>query len=318
MMTRDQISFTPRAWTELGLLALIWGATFLAVRLALDEVPVLTNVLHRTFWAALALWLWVAVKRLHVPRDLGTWGAFLVMGLLNNIIPFGLFAWGQLTIESGLTAILNGATALFGVLVAALVFPDERLSARKLAGVALGLGGVALAIGPEALRGFDPRSLAQLAVLTGTLSYALAGAWARRTLGGLRPEVAAAGMLTGASLLLLPATLLIDGMPQFDLQPRTWGAIGYASILGTAAAYLLYYRVLAMVGAGNLLIVTLIIPPIAIVLGALVLGETLQPTSFAGFGLLALGLLVINGRRPRLWSRATRPRRATDALNAPE
>ena len=128
MMTRDQISFTPRAWTELGLLALIWGATFLAVRLALDEVPVLTNVLHRTFWAALALWLWVAVKRLHVPRDLGTWGAFLVMGLLNNIIPFGLFAWGQLTIESGLTAILNGATALFGVLVAALhpVSPRER------------------------------------------------------------------------------------------------------------------------------------------------------------------------------------------------
>lgn len=299
-MTRDQKTFTPRAWAELGLLALIWGATFLSVRLALNEIPVLTNVLHRIGWGALVLWLWVAIRRFPLPRDPRVWGAFLVMGLLNNLIPFCLMAWGQLHIESGLTAILNATTAFFGMLVAAVVFSDERLTLNKLVGVLIGLAGVAMAIGPDALNGLDPRSLAQLAVLGGAFSYGLAGAWGRLRLSGLRPEVAAAGMLTGAFLLLLPVVLVVDGVPTLDLRPTTWGAIGYASILGTAAAYLLYYRVLGAVGAGNLLIVTLIIPPIAIVLGAVVLGEALPPRAFVGFGLLAIGLLSVNGRLPRL------------------
>lgn len=298
-MTCDQKTFTPRAWAELGLLALIWGATFLSVRLALNEIPVLTNVLHRTGWGALVLWLWVAIRRFPLPRDPRVWGAFLVMGVLNNLIPFCLMAWGQLHIESGLTAILNATTAFFGILVAAVVFSDERLTLNKLVGVLIGLAGVAMAIGPDALNGLDPRSLAQLAVLGGAFSYGLAGAWGRLRLSGLRPEVAAAGMLTGAFLLLLPVVLVVDGVPSLDLRLTTWGAIGYASILGTAAAYLLYYRVLGAVGAGNLLIVTLIIPPIAIVLGAVVLGEALPFRAFFGFALLAVGLVTVNGRLPR-------------------
>ena len=308
MSISDQKSMSPRAWAELGLLALIWGATFLSVRVTLNEIPVMTAVLHRTLWAALVLWGWAAIKRLPLPKDPGIWGAFLVMGLLNNIIPFGLFAWGQLTIESGLTAILNATTALFGVLVAAAVFPDEKLSLHKLGGVVLGLCGVALAVGPSVLSGLDPRSLAQLAVLGGTFSYALAGAWARKRLSGLPPETAAAGMLTGASLILLPAVLWHDGMPSFDLAPPTWAALVYAALFGTAGAYLLYYRVLALAGAGNLLIVTLIIPPIAIALGALILHEALPARSFAGFALLALGLLAVNGRLPRLTLGRKRPR----------
>ncbi|MBB95788.1 MAG: EamA family transporter [Rhodobacteraceae bacterium] len=304
----SQKSFTPRAWAELGLLALVWGATFLSVRIALDEIPVLTIVLHRTCWAALALWIWVAWRGFDVPKDPRTWAAFAVMGLLNNVLPFGLMAWGQLTIESGLTAILNATTALFGVLVAAIFFSDERLSARKLSGVMLGLTGVVLAIGPDALNGLDLRSLAQLAVIGGTLSYAFAGAWGRIHLSGLRPEVAAAGMLTAASLLLLPIVLVIDGPPSMDLTGRTWGALGYGSICGTAVAYLLYYRGLAAVGAGNLLIVTLMIPPIAIILGAVILDETLPARAYAGFVLLALGLMVVNGRMPRLLAPRKRPR----------
>ena len=292
---KTQMTISRRAWAELLLLGLIWGGVFLSIRVALDEVPVVTTVLHRTFWAMLVLWGAVWWLRLPLPRDTRTWAAFLVMGLLNNVIPFALIAWGQLHIESGLTSILNAATAIFGVIVASLVFPDERLSTRRILGVAIGFTGVVMAIGPDALTSFDLRSAGQLAVLGGALSYGIAGSWARARLGHLPPQVAAAGMLTGSTLVLLPAAFLIDGPVRFDLRPETWAAIAYYAVFATAGAYLLYYRVLGMAGSGNLMLVTLVIPPIAVVLGALVLGESLHSSAYLGFALLALGLLTLNG-----------------------
>ncbi len=293
-----------RAWAELLLLALIWGASFLAIRVALDEIGFVTVVAHRVFWAALVLWAVVAFRRLPVPRGARVWGAFFVMGLLNNVIPFSLMAWGQLHIESGLTSILNAATAIFGVLVAAAVFADERLTARRALGVSLGFVGVATAIGLEALARFDLRSLAQLAVLSGAMSYAFAGAWARATLGVLAPQVAAAGMLTASSLVAVPAAIWLEGWPETDLAPRTMAAVAYYVLAATALAYLLYYRVLAMAGSGNLLVCTLLIPPVAIVLGAAVLDEALQPQALLGFAILASGLIVLDGR---LFSRRAPP-----------
>lgn len=295
----EQKTISPRAWAELLLLGLIWGGAFLAVRMTLDQVPVVTTVLHRTGWAALVLWGVVAMHRLPLPRDPRVWGAFAVMGLLNNVIPFGLMSWGQLYIESGLTSILNATTAILGVLVAAMVFTDERLTLRKTIGVGLGFAGVVTAIGLSNLTSFDLRSTAQLAVLGGTLCYALGSAWARKTLVGQSPQMAAAGMLTGSTLILIPAALIIDGPPSFDLNLRTWGAIAYLTLIATAGAYLLYYRVLAVAGSGNLMLVTLLIPPVAIVLGAVVLGESLRPQAFVGFALLAVGLLILNGAGAR-------------------
>lgn len=304
----EQKSLSARAWIELSLLGAIWGASFLAVRFALDEIGFLTAVAHRVFWAALLLWVVVLAMRLSIPRAPRIWGAFLVMGLLNNIIPFGLMAWGQLHIESGLTSIFNAATAIFGVIAAAIFFTDERLTARKLAGVALGFLGVVTAIGLDALAHIDIRSLAQLAVLGGAVSYALASVWARKTLSGLPPQVAAAGMLTGSTLLILPVAVAVEGLPTLALQPVTLVAIGYYALVATAGAYLLYYRVLAMAGSGNLMLVTLIIVPFAITLGALVRDETLPANAVFGFGLLAVGLIVIDGRLLRLWSQ--RPARS--------
>jgi drug/metabolite transporter (DMT)-like permease len=291
-----QKSLSTRAWGELVLLAIIWGGSFLSIHIALEEVPVLTSVAHRTGWAMLVLWGVVLAMRLPIPRSPRIWGAFLVMGLLNNVIPFALMAWGQLHIEVGLTSILNATTAVFGVIVAAIVFADERLSARKLAGVTLGFLGVATAIGLNQFANLDLRSVAQLAVLLGTLSYAFASSWARLTLSGLAPQVAAAGMLTGSTLIILPAALLIDGPIRFDLMAQTWGAIIYYAVIATAGAYLLYYRVLGMAGSGNLMLVTLLIPPVSILLGWAVLGETLNPRAYIGFGLLALGMIILDGR----------------------
>ncbi len=291
-----QTSVSTRAWIEMALLAGIWGASFLSIKVGLDELPFLTLVTHRVVWACLILWAYVLIRRLPVPGNWRIWGAFLVMGLLNNVIPFALMAWGQQFIETGLTSIFNAGTAIFGVLVAALVFADERLTPRKAIGVLVAFLGVAVAIGLDSFRAFDIRSLAQLAVIGGTLSYAFAAAWARKTMQGLSPQVSAAGMLTGSSLILLPAAILIDGVPQIPALPQTYAAIAYFSIIGTALAYLLYYRVLASAGSGNTMLVTLMIPPVAIALGAWVLDERLAPEAFVGFALLGLGLLILDGR----------------------
>lgn len=289
-------SISTSAWGLLIALGAIWGASFLSIRIALDEISPLTAVAHRVGWATVLLWPLVLLRRLPLPRDRSVWIGFLGMGILNNVIPFSLMAWGQLHIATGLASIYNAATAIFGVLLASLLLSDERLSMRKAVGVLLGFGGVAVAIGVENFRSFDVTSLAQLAVLAGTISYALAGVWARKRLAGLSPLVAAVGMLSASTLIMIPLAWWLDGPIRMDLAPRTFIAIAYYSLVATALAYMIYYRVLALAGSGNLMLVTLLIPPVAIALGALVRNETLSPNAYAGFGLLALGLTVIDGR----------------------
>jgi len=291
-----QRTISTQTWAELFVLALIWGGVFLAVRLALDEVPFVTSVAHRVFWAALILWGYVWLRGLPIPTDRRTWFALLVMGCLNNVIPFCLMAWGQLHIESGLASVFNSGTAIFGVIIAALILADERLTLRKVIGSLIGFFGVATAIGLDSLRNFDVTSLAQLAVVAGTISYGFAGVWARITLSDLTPQVAAAGMLTGSSIVMVPAAFVIDGVPSFDLSATVLGAIAYYVVFATAGAYLLYYRILAAAGSANTMIVTLLMPPISILLGAWVLNETLSPNVYVGLALLAVGLIILDGR----------------------
>lgn len=294
MNTQRTISL--QSWTELFLLGLIWGGSFLAIRLALNEVNFVTTVAHRVFWAAVILWIYVWLRGLAVPRDPRIWGALFVMGLLNNVIPFSLMAWGQLHIPTGLTSVFNAGTAIFGVIISALILADERLSTRKVIGSAIGFFGVATAIGLDSFRNFDITSLAQLAVIGGTVSYAFASVWARINLTDLTPQVAAAGMLTGSSIVMVPAAFLIDGVPSFDLSLSVISAIAYYVIFATAGAYLLYYRILQQAGSANTMIVTLLIPPVSIILGAVVLGEVLSSNVYAGLALLAIGLAILDGR----------------------
>ncbi|PKP73308.1 MAG: EamA family transporter [Alphaproteobacteria bacterium HGW-Alphaproteobacteria-6] len=295
-----------KAWGLLLLLSAIWGASFLSNRAALAEVGVLTTVAFRVAGAAVALWLWIGLRRLPVPRDPALLWRFAVMGMLNNVIPFTLIVWGQKHVDSGLAAILNAATAIFTVLVVTLVFADERLTLRKAAGVMLGFAGVAVTIGPSALTAFNPASLGQLAILGASLAYALAATFARVAVRGLRPEVSAAAMLTAAAIVMVPAALALEGAPGLDYRPATWAALAYLALVASALAYLLYYAVLGLAGAGNLSLVTLMIPPFAIALGALVYDEALAPSAWAGFGLLALGLMILD-RRPR-WAFAKKSR----------
>ncbi|WP_038078551.1 DMT family transporter [Thioclava pacifica] len=296
--TPAPLSISPLAWALLGGLALIWGSSFLSNRAALEGAGVFTVVFLRVLGGAILLWLWVSVRRLPVPRDPRYLGRFLVMGLLNNAIPFSLIVWGQKHIDSGLASILNASTAIFGALVAAVVFTDERLSSRKISGIAIGFAGVVVAIGPDALRGFDLTSAGQLAILGASLSYGFAGTYARFAIKGLRPEVAAAGMLTGGAVWTLPILLITEGVPSLDYAPSVWLAMLWLGFGCSALAYLLYYRILALAGAANLALVTLLIPPIAILAGWAVYDERLGSSEATGFALLAIGLMILN-RRPR-------------------
>lgn len=277
-------------------LAAVWGGSFFFAEIALDEVPPLTVTLHRVVWAVPILWLVVRWKGIAIPLGPRVWGAYLVMGALNNAIPFSLIFWGQTRIDSGLASILNGTTAVFGAVVAGLLLADERLTPRKLVGAGFGLLGVAAIMGVDLLSGLDPSNLAQLAVLAGALSYAFASVWGKIALKGIAPEMNALGMLTGSSILMVPVALMSDGVPQLALSPGIWASLLALASLSTALAYLLYFGILVRAGAANLMLVTLLIPPFAVGLGAAFLDETLSPEALVGFGLIAVGLIITDGR----------------------
>jgi drug/metabolite transporter (DMT)-like permease len=291
-----QRTLTLTAWALLGVLAFVWGGSYLANRAALEQVPVLTTVAFRVSGAAVALWVYVAIRRLPVGLTPGLALRFLGMGVLNNVIPFTLIVWGQQHIPSGLAAILNATTAILAVLIAALFFADERLTRAKGMGILIGFCGVCVIVGPTVLTQFDITSLGQLAMLGAALSYGLSGTYARITLSGLRPEVQAAGMLTAAAVVMLPWALWHDGAPSLTYAPATWAALLYLALMSSAFAYVIFYRILTLAGAGNLQLVTLLVGPVAVVLGAIFYGEALNPNEYAGFAIIALGLLVIDGR----------------------
>ncbi|MFN3209932.1 MAG: DMT family transporter [Roseovarius sp.] len=292
----DGPSISPLSALMLLVLAVVWGGSFFFAEIALTEVSPLTVTLHRVLWAVPVLLVVVRALGLRLPRAPRIWGAYLVMGALNNAIPFSLIFWGQLAIESGLASILNGMTAVFGAVAAGVLLRDEPLLARKVAGALLGLAGVAAILGPDLLGGLDPREAGQLAVLGAALSYALASVWGKRVLSGQPPQVNALGMLIGSSVLMVPVALWVDGVPRLDLSAHVWGALLCLSTVSTAMAYLLYFTILGRAGAANLMLVTLIIPPFAAGLGAMFLGERLGAEAWTGFALISAGLLVTDGR----------------------
>ncbi|MGH1329541.1 MAG: DMT family transporter [Paracoccaceae bacterium] len=304
MIAQKQISLA--AWIGLGLLALIWGGSFMANAVMLKEMSVYWIVASRVSLGALVLWIYVIARGYRLPRGARIWADLLIMGLFNNVVPFILIAWGQQHIASGLASILNAATAFFAIIIAAIVFSDERLTARKIAGVSLGFGGVVLVIGLSALKGFSLASIGQLAVLGAAVSYGLSATFARARLSGIRPEIAATGMLTCSSLVMIPLAYAISGAPNLALTSQTLMATLYLAILSTGIAYLLYYRILAAAGTGNTALVTLLVTPVAVALGALLLRESLAPQAYGGFALIALGMLVIDGRLLRIFAREDR------------
>lgn len=295
-----QISFSSRALVLLVLLGTIWGASYTATAVALHGgMGVQWLVALRVGGACLVLWAWLAVTRARLPRRAADWAILLSLGLIGNAAPFTLITWAQETVPSGLAAILNSATAIFGVLVAALVFRDERLTPQRMTGVAIGMAGVVVALGPANLLAFDLTSAAQLALVAAGFCYGVTGVIGRIALRSVAPQVAATGMMTGAALSMVPLALLTEGLPAAHYPAEVWVALAYSAVVATALAYLIYYNLIASAGAGNAGFTTLIVAPVSIILGAVLLHESLPFTAYLGFALLALALAILDGRLPR-------------------
>lgn len=292
---------TARDWGLIGILSLLWGGSFFFVEIAVGALPALMIVWLRVGIAAVLLAGVMKVTRTRFPPP-RTWGAFAVMGVLNNILPHSLFVVAQGQITGGLAAILNATTPLFTVIVAHLATRDERITPTKAVGLGLGFGGVLVMMAGAELQG---EVVAKVMCLMAALSYGLAGVWGRRFRAlGVAPLATAFGQVAASSLLLLPMMLWVSqpwqlGWPGMPVAAAVLGLAG----LSTALAYLIYFKVLATAGATNLSIVTFLIPLSATAMGTAFLGEQLMPHHLAGFGLVAMGLVAIDGRLARCWAR---------------
>lgn len=313
-MARTQTGATPSAaggdainqtmgaveWGMVLLLGAIWGGSFFFVGVAVHELPPLSIVAVRVGLAALALQLWLTLRGPRPRLTAPMLGAMLGMGVLNNVIPFTLIVWGQTGVASGLASIINATMPIFTVVVAHFLTDDEKLSGRRAVGVLIGALGVATLVGPSALEGLGASSALpyQLALLGAALAYGFGGVWGRRFRKlGVAPLEAAAGQVTASSLIMIPLALMVDqpfALPTPSME--TILSLLGLSLLCTAAAYGLYFRILSSAGANNLSLVTLIVPLVAILLGALFLGESLGWRAFAGLGLIAAALAVMDGR----------------------
>lgn len=287
-------TMTCREVLLIGLLSLVWGGSFFFVGVAVRELPPFTIVFFRVALAACLLSLFMACKGIAMPRSATLWGSFVVMGVLNNVIPFSLIVWGQTHIASGLASILNATTPLFSIVLAHVVSKDEQLTYGRAVGGGIGWLGVLLLIGVDSLQ--EGGSVAgQCAVLGGACSYACAAIYGRR-FKGLSPLTVTTGMLCASALMMAPVAALVDTPWVYTISGSTILALTGLATLSTALAYLIYFRVLATAGATNLLLVTFLIPVSAIMLGALFLNEHLHWNAFAGMGVICVGLLVIDGR----------------------
>jgi drug/metabolite transporter (DMT)-like permease len=286
----------PAEWAMLVLLGLIWGGSFFFNALALRGFPPLTVVALRVAIGAICLWLIVLAMNYALPRKPVYWLRFLAMGILNNAIPFTLIVWSQQHIAAGLASILNATTPLFTVIIAHALLHDEKLSAARLAGVVIGIAGVAVMVGLDALHGLGAGVVAQVAALSASIFYALASVFGRG-FSGITPMITAAGQVTGSSLIMIPLALTVEAPRLSASVPgEAWGAVIGLAVLCTAFAYCLYFSILQRAGATNIMLVTFLTPPSAILLGVLFLGETIAISEVAGMLAIGIGLALIDGR----------------------
>ena len=297
-MPAPQRPMTPFEWGLLLLLSVLWGGSFFFVGVAVKELPPFTIVALRVSIAAALLWLTAPATGISPRRMRAQIGPLLVLGLLNNAIPFVLIVWGQTHLASGLASILNASTPVITVVAAHFLTTTERLNARKFAGAVFGLIGVAAMIAPDLAYGLRQDLLAELAILGAALAYALSSLYGRRfRAAGLAPIDVATGQMTASSLMLVPLALIVDRpwtLPTPSLEVTS--AVIALAALSTALAYVVYFRILAGAGATNVVLVTLLVPATSILLGAMRLGERLAPRDFLGLALIAVGLALIDGR----------------------
>jgi Predicted permease, DMT superfamily len=301
-MIANDTSIDARDWSLLGLLSVLWGGSFFFNGVVLRELPPLTVVFLRVTLAAIMLLPLLQLYKVRFPDSLSGWAPFIAIGFLNNVLPFSLIVMGQTYIPSGLASILNATTPLFTVVVMA-VAGEEKLHARRIAGVIAGLFGVIILQGG----GFGWESgqgIGILLCLAAALSYGLSALLARRLLSNSPPLGTATFQMLASAVMMTVVAGMVERPWQLPMPgATTWLAVIGLAALSTALAYIVFFQILRRSGATNVMLVTLLIPVTAILLGVLVLGEQISLREIAGALVIGSALLVIDGRVLRLLQR---------------
>jgi len=276
----------------LSVLALIWGSSFMFIKVAVRDMAPATLVLGRVGLAALALAVIVpiALGRDVTLSELRThWRWLIVIGLINTALPFWLLSWGETRIDSGLASIIQASVPIFIAVFAFAFFHEQRVTGPRLVGIATGFVGVALLVSAQP----EGKILGALAVVGMATCYALSGLLTRRHLSETRPQVVALGSASVAALVLVPA-----GVAQAPAEAPGWKAIAsvtFLGLVGTAIAYLLFFTLIAHAGAAYASLVTYLVPPIALAYGAIFLGERFGASAFGALALILGGVALGTG-----------------------
>ncbi len=296
MTTNPKLDAT--GWGLIAILSILWGGAFFLIEVGLRSYSPNMLVFMRLALAVPPMWIVMRFAGDRLPTDIKSWSLLMVVGALNCALPFILFFWGQQYLDSGYASILNATTPLWGVVVAHFMTSDEKATPARIIGVLIGLAGIIVMVGPDAVKGLSNNLLAQIACLISTLFYSFAAIYGRR-LGqtSMTPMVVATGQTMMAALFMLPVILFYDQpwtmpMPRLD---STLAGLTLA-LFSTALAYILYFRLIDRAGASNAQLVAFIMPVLAIILGIAFLGEALNGGQIAGAVFIAIGLVILDGR----------------------
>ncbi|MGM9491929.1 DMT family transporter [Ideonella sp. YS5] len=295
----------PRDLIELLVLAAIWGASFLFLRMGAGEFGPIALAGLRVIGASLFL-LPILAHRGEWPALKANWRAIALVGIANSALPFLCFSYAALAITGGLSSIFNATTPLMGVLIA-WAWLGDKPGGHKMVGLAIGFAGVLWLAWDKA--SFKPDAsgassgLAVLACLAATLMYGLAASMTKRWLTGVPPMALAAGSQLSAAIVLLP--LVLWRWPDVPPSGHAWGAAIALALLCTGVAYVLFFRLIGNIGSTNALSVTFLIPGFAIAWGGLFLGEAVNATMLVACAVVLVGTSLVTGVwRPRIGSRA--------------
>ncbi|MEQ1550416.1 EamA family transporter [Sphingorhabdus sp.] len=285
-------------WLLIAILSILWGGAFFLIEVGLRSYPPITLVFMRLALAVPPMWIAMRLMGERLPTEPRIWGLLAIVGALNCALPFILFFWGQQYLDSGYASILNATTPLWGVITAHFLTSDEKATPARIIGVLVGMAGIVVMVGPEAMKGLSNNLLAQLACIVSTIFYSFAAIYGRRlSQTELTPMAVATGQTMMAALMMVPIVAVMDqpwtmAMPGLD---STLAGVTLA-IFSTALAYTLYFRLIDRSGASNAQLVAFLMPILAVILGIAFLGESLSGGQIAGAGLIAVGLAILDGR----------------------
>lgn len=287
----------PTEWGLIVLQSMLWGSAYFFIAIARNDMPALSISTLRLAPAFVVLLTIVLSLGYRLPATWAEWRLFIFFSAFNNVIPFVLVVYGQKEATGGMAAIFNATAPLFGVFLAHLLTHDEKLSWNRLAGILMGIAGVAVLVGHNIAGGSMASLLAYLALLGAPFCYAMSNVFVRRRLSHYEPFILAVTQMAGALILSLALALVIDRpwtrpIPALEII----AAVVAMGVLASALASLCHFTVLQRAGATNALLVTLIMPLTPIVLGGLFLGDRLTPRDIAGALIIAAALIIIDGR----------------------